>query len=95
MSSELTIALLIAAVVAGGALLILLAKWARKRNASLGETATAWNAHRDKLSLTHVFFGSRSPVESSVGRFLAWFVILAVAAFLVLAIYAVFSTGRN
>jgi hypothetical protein len=93
MSPELTITIVLAAVVAGGVSLIFLARWARKRNASLADAATAWNAHRERVSLTHVFFGSRSSIESGVGRVLAGIVILVVVAFLALAIYAIYFAG--
>ena len=85
----MSILVLVVAVIGGGAGLILIARWARRWNASMGG-ASSWSTDSGKVSLAQVFFGSRSSIESGLGRALATFVIIAVLAFLAFVAYVVF-----
>lgn len=84
----MSILLIVVAVIGGGVGLILIARWSRRRNTSMGGTST-WSTDRGKVSLAQIFFGSRSPIEWGLGQTLAALVIIAVLAFLALAAYAV------
>lgn len=88
----MSLTILVLVVIAGGASLILIARWARKKNADLGDQPSAWEANRDGVSFKYILFGSRSSIESGVGRVLAWLGIFVVLAFLVFAGYLVFSS---
>jgi len=85
----MSILILVVAVAGGGAGLILIARWARRRNASMGG-ASPLSTDSGKVSLAQVFLGSRSSIESGLGHALATFVIIAVLAFLAFAAYVVF-----
>ena len=87
MDKTLFLIFVLACVIVGGVSLVLLEKWARKKNASLGKDAAAWRTSPPLYSITHFFFGTRSSIESWLGKILAWLVILVVFAFLAFALY--------
>ena len=43
MDKSLSLIFVLACVIVGGVLLVLIARWARKKNASLGKDAAAWS----------------------------------------------------
>ena len=94
MDKSLSLIFVLACVIVGGVLLVLIARWARKKNASLGKDAAAWRTKPPHYSIAHLFFGTRSSIESWLGKILAWLVILFVFAFLILTLY-VFIFFRN
>ena len=87
MDKSLFLIFVLTCVIVGGVLLVLLEKWARKKNASLGKDAAAWRVTPPLYSFAHFFFGTRSSIESWLGKILAWLVILVVFAYLAFASY--------
>ena len=79
--------LLVGAIIVGGVSMLLLARWARKKNTALGGDDSAWRTKAPLFSIPHLFFGSLSSFESSLAKILAWLIILFVCAFLAFALY--------
>jgi len=89
----MTLDVVVIAVVIGGVLLVLLARWARGKNATLGDQRSAWEASKQGVSFKYLFFGSRSSIESGIGRMLAGLAILFVLVFLAFVGYLLVSSA--
>lgn len=82
------------AALIGGVLFILLARWARRKNAALSDQISAWEVSKKGVSFKYLLFGSRSSIESGIGRTLAGIGIVVVIAFVAFAIYLVIDSAR-
>lgn len=89
--------LLVGLVIGAGVLLIMLVRYARKRNKLLAKdplawsSAWSWGSHRTKFSYKHFFFGNSSSIENAIAYFLIWSTIVVVAGLLLFLAYILIS----